>query len=66
MGGYGQTDFALKYRMNNCDFNDEILELNDEDVLIRYPKGDKKLLQRLRGMDLHLQNKFSLFECING
>ena len=66
MGGYGQTDFALKYRMNNCDFNAEILELNDEDVLIRYPKGDKKLLQRLKNMDLHLQNKLSLFECING
>ena len=66
MGGYGQTELSLKYRMNNCDFNTEILELNDEDVLIRYPKGNKKFLQRLRGMDLHLQNKISLFECIDG
>lgn len=66
MGGYGQTDFALKYTMNNCDFNAEILEVNDEDVLIRYPKGDKRMIQRLKNMDLHLQNKISLFECING
>ena len=66
MGGYGQTDFALKYTMNNCDFNAEILEVNDEDVLIRYPKGNKSMIQRLKNMDLHLQNKISLFECING
>ena len=65
MGGYGQTDFALKYTMNNCDFNAEILEINDDDVLIRYPKGDKQMIQRLKNMDLHLQNKISLFECLN-
>ena len=66
MGGYGQTDFALKYTMNNCDFNTEIVEINDEDILIRYKKGEKPMLQRLKNMDLHLQNKISLFECING
>ena len=66
MGGYGQSDFALKYTMNNCDFNTEIIEVNDEDVLIRYKKGDKMMLQRLKGMDLHLQNKISLFECVDG
>lgn len=65
MGGYGQSDFSLKYTMNNCDFNTEIIEVNDEDVLIRYKKGDKTMLQRLKGMDLHLQNKISLFECLN-
>ena len=66
MGGYGQGDFSLKYTMNNCDFNAEILEVNDEDVLIRYPKGDRRMIQRLKNMDLHLQNKISLFECLNG
>jgi hypothetical protein len=66
LGGYGQTDFALKYTMNNCDFNAEILEVNDEDVLIRYPKGDKRMIQRLKNMDLHLQNKISLFEALDG
>lgn len=66
MGGYGQEDFSLKYTMNNCDFNAEILEVNDDDVLIHYPKGDKQMIQRLKNMDLHLQNKISLFECLNG
>jgi hypothetical protein len=65
MGGYGQEDFSLKYTMNNCDFNAEILEINDDDVLIRYPKGDKQMIQRFKNMDLHLQNKISLFECLN-
>lgn len=66
MGGYGLTEFSLKYSMNNCDFNTEIIEVNDDNVLIRYKKGDKVMLQRLKGMDLHLQNKISLFECLDG
>ena len=65
LGGYGATDYSLKYRMVNCDFNAEILELNDDDVLIRYQKQpDRYHVQRLSSTDLHLQNKISLFGCI--
>jgi hypothetical protein len=66
MGGYGQSDLSLRYQMNNCDFETEILEVNDTDVLIRYNRDGRPHLQRLQGMDLHLQNKKSLFEALDG
>lgn len=67
LGGYGQTSYELKnYKMINCDFNTEIIEINEDDVLIGYAKEEnKRHLQRLRKTDVHLQNKISLFECIN-
>jgi len=66
MGGYGQTDFSLRHHaMFNCDFNTEIEELNDNDVLISYNKTEsKKYVQRLNNVDIHIQNKLTLFEKI--
>jgi hypothetical protein len=67
MGGYGNSDFALRgFRMANCDFNTKILEINENDVLIAQDREQGKThIQRLRGMDVHLQNKVSLFGLIN-
>ena len=65
LGGYGKTDFSLKnHRMFNCDFNTNIEEINDDDIVISYNKIEgKKHLQRIKA-DLHVQNKLSLFEKI--
>ena len=66
MGGYGQTDFSLRnHAMFNCDFNTEVEQLNDDDVLISYNKTEsKKHVQRLKNVDIHIQNKTTLFEKI--
>ena len=67
VGGYGNGDFALRgYRMANCDFSTEIMELNDTDVLVSHAREEgKRHIQRLK-MDVHVQNKASLFGLIDG
>jgi hypothetical protein len=67
MGGYGNGDFALRdFRMANCDFNTKVLEINEHDVLIAQNREQGKThIQRLKGMDVHLQNKVSLFGLID-
>lgn len=65
MGGYGQRDFGLKnFRLTNCDFNTNIENINDKDILISYNRVEgKKHIQRVKS-DLHIQNKNRLFELI--
>lgn len=68
MGGYGNRDFSLQgFRMANCDFNTEILELNGDNILVSHSREEgKRHIQRLKGMDVHVQNKPSLFGLIDG
>jgi hypothetical protein len=65
MGGYGNTDFSLKnFRLINCDFNTNVENINDDDILISYNRVEgKKHVQRVKS-DLHIQNKNRLFELI--
>jgi hypothetical protein len=65
MGGYGQTDFSLKnFRLINCDFNTNVENINENDILISYNRVEgKKHIQRVKS-DLHIQNKNRLFELI--
>ena len=65
MGGYGQRHFDITgYALPNCDFYTDILELNTDNILIKYSKQEKTYVQRIKS-DLHMQNKLSLFERIN-
>jgi hypothetical protein len=63
LGGYGLKKFDIaNYSMPNCDFNTEVLEINKDDVLIKYTK-EKTFVQRIKS-DVHIQDKISLFEAI--
>jgi hypothetical protein len=65
LGGYGNSDFSLRYRMINCDTNTEILEINENSVLVGQKNSDKMQVMRLKNADVHLQHKKTLMECIN-
>jgi hypothetical protein len=68
LGGYGMSDYSFRgYVMNNCDFSTKIAEIQEDNVLVRYNKEpEKPALQRLRNMDVHLQDKSSLFGALYG
>jgi len=66
LGGYGSKHFDIAdYKLCNCDFNTEIAEINDNNILVTYKKlvnnQVKSYIQRIKS-DVHIQHKISLFE----